>query len=259
MQKPATCSPHRTPGPALRIALSLLAALWLGTAAAQGGPPLVTDDPETPGDGRWEVNLGNIGARTSGSWLISAVDADINYGWGDRVQLKFDTPWNAARQGQDWTSGLGTSLLGVKWRFLDAESGGWSASTYPQVSVNLAPGSAARGLATPGHSFFLPLESATRLGAFDLDLEMGHSWSSLGEGEWIAGAILARAIAKGGQIMLETRLRHSTTQTATLVNLGSRIELSPALTLLGAVGREFGAADSGRQSVLYYLGVQVVR
>ena len=26
-------------------------------ALAQGGPPFLTDDPGTPGDGRWEINL----------------------------------------------------------------------------------------------------------------------------------------------------------------------------------------------------------
>ena len=32
----------------------------VGAARAQGGPPLVTDDPDTPGDGHWEINLAAI-------------------------------------------------------------------------------------------------------------------------------------------------------------------------------------------------------
>src|SRR5215831_17745582 len=70
---------------------------------AQGGPPMVTDDPGTPGDGHWEINLGAIGTRTPGHWEIAAPDADINYGWGVRVQLKVDVPWLTTRDdGQHW-------------------------------------------------------------------------------------------------------------------------------------------------------------
>ena len=39
---------------ALATACMLLAAR---ESLAQGGPPMVTDDPETPGDGKWEIRL----------------------------------------------------------------------------------------------------------------------------------------------------------------------------------------------------------
>ena len=53
----------------------LIVGLVLGAwenVLAQGGPPLVTDDPETPGDGHWEVNLAATGDHTSGRWQIAA-------------------------------------------------------------------------------------------------------------------------------------------------------------------------------------------
>ena len=102
--------------------LLTLCALMLaaGSAPAQGGPPLVTDDPETPGDGKWEINVGAIATHTRGRWEIAAPDADINYGWGDRVQLKLDVPRVTARDdGQHWKSGAGEGNAGVKWRFID--------------------------------------------------------------------------------------------------------------------------------------------
>ena len=45
------------------LALLLLAPLSL---FAQGGPPLLTDDPGTPGRNNWEINLGYTIDRQSG-------------------------------------------------------------------------------------------------------------------------------------------------------------------------------------------------
>src|SRR6516164_8593101 len=105
---------------------------------AQGGPPMVTDDPGTPGDGHWEINLGAIGTRTPGHWEIAAPDADINYGWGEHIQLKVDVPWLTTRDdGQHWKSDFGDVALGVKWRFLDQDEAGVSVSTYPQYTRHL--------------------------------------------------------------------------------------------------------------------------
>src|SRR6266446_5335818 len=106
------------------VALAVLVASE--AAFAQGGPPLVTDDPETPVDGHWEINLATIGSHTSGRWAIAAPDADINYGWGEHVQLKLDIPWLFVHEaGQPWKSGLGAPDVGVKWRFIDIEDSGF--------------------------------------------------------------------------------------------------------------------------------------
>ncbi len=37
--------------------LLLLILTLTGSAVAGGGPPMLADDPGTPGDGRWEINL----------------------------------------------------------------------------------------------------------------------------------------------------------------------------------------------------------
>src|SRR5476649_741466 len=99
-------------------AASLLAGS--GSALAQGGPPLVTDDPDTPGNGRWEINLATIATHTAGRWSVAAPDADINFGCGDAVQLTAEIPWTLVTEsGCGWDAGLGSAQLGVKWRFLD--------------------------------------------------------------------------------------------------------------------------------------------
>ena len=49
----------------MQLALALVVTISFATALhAQGGPPMITDDPGTPGPGRWEINIAI--ARTSG-------------------------------------------------------------------------------------------------------------------------------------------------------------------------------------------------
>ena len=65
-------------------------------ARAQGGPPFITDDPGTPGNHHWEINFGWIANHNPGQSYYEIPDVDINYGWGDRIQLKYEIPLAAA-------------------------------------------------------------------------------------------------------------------------------------------------------------------
>jgi len=52
--------------------LAIVTALWLsaavsGVSHAEGGPPMITDDPGTPGDGNWEINIAGAGAHRASS------------------------------------------------------------------------------------------------------------------------------------------------------------------------------------------------
>ena len=60
--------------PVVMLALAL-------PAAAQGGPPFIGDDPGTPGDGNWEINLAGYGERHPIERLFNAPILDMNYGW----------------------------------------------------------------------------------------------------------------------------------------------------------------------------------
>jgi hypothetical protein len=100
-------------------------------ANAQGGPPFRTDDPDTPGNKHWEINFGFIGDRNPEAGAYQVPDFDINYGLGDRLQLKYEIPIAIeetralpAAPGQPATpgqviGGIGESLLGIKWRFYE--------------------------------------------------------------------------------------------------------------------------------------------
>jgi hypothetical protein len=108
-----------------------LPALFAVAAHAQGGPPFRTDDPETPGNQHWEINFGWIGDRNPSAGAYQVPDFDLNYGLGDRIQLKYELPIaieetrplpatpTAPKQAGQVIAGLGESLLGIKWRFYE--------------------------------------------------------------------------------------------------------------------------------------------
>lgn len=53
---------------------------------------MVTDDPGTPGGGHWEINLAWTGEHSSGETTQDAPLLDLNYGVGDRLQVKYEVP-----------------------------------------------------------------------------------------------------------------------------------------------------------------------
>jgi len=102
---------------------------------AQGGPPFRTDDPDPPGNRHWEINFGFIADRNPGEGAYQVPDFDINYGLGDRIQLKYELPIaleetraQPASPGVPATEGtviggLGESLLGVKLKYFEHRPG----------------------------------------------------------------------------------------------------------------------------------------
>ena len=99
---------------------------------AQAGPPLITNDPDTPGDGHWEINLAVSGAHSRAGWDLAAPDLDVNYGWGERIQLSVHLPWNHQRvDAGHWQSGAGPVEFALRWRFVDEERAGFAMAIQP--------------------------------------------------------------------------------------------------------------------------------
>jgi hypothetical protein len=252
------------------VSRSLLvgATLILSTASAlaQGGPPMVTDDPGTPGDGHWEINLGAIRSRTHDRLELAAPDADVNYGWGDRIQLKADIPWATARDdGAASKNGLGDGDFGVKWRFVDEQeqAGGFSLSTYPQYTRYLLSSSVRKGVSSPGHSFFLPLELSADIGSgFSIAAELGRNFvrtDSTQNNQWVAGFVLAHDCGEGVECMGEIHQTQAPGEHQTLLNFGLHWKLEDSVTLLAAAGREFGTKTDEQLHSLVYIGLQFTR
>src|ERR1700734_1906000 len=56
------------------------------TVCAQGGPPYYTNDPGTPGNLQWEINLAYMPFLFPNSSISHTPDVDINFGLGERIQ-----------------------------------------------------------------------------------------------------------------------------------------------------------------------------
>ena len=229
---------------------------------AQGGPPLITDDPGTPGDGVWEINVAFTAEKgAEGEWLLEAPLLDINYGVGERIQLKLETPWVwVDEDGEPAKNGLGNTEVGVKWRFLDQEEHRVDMSVYPQVSFNNPTSSVDRGLVDEGTEVFLPVELERRFGRFAFNPEAGFVIREEDEEGWEYG------LAVGYQLLDELELLgeiHGETDDGLerheiVFNVGGRWEMTPGLDLLVAAGRGLRGAGSGEPEILGYVGLQFI-
>jgi len=243
-----------------RMGAAMLSAILAVSAHAQGGPPLVTDDPDTPGNGNWEINAAIIGAKHQRHWDLAAPDLDINYGWGDHVQLKVDVSWASEDSEHDRRmSGFGATDFGVKWRFVDQERAGFALSVYPQLLTNLSPSSAARGLTTNNREFLLPIEIATESGEFKFDAEVGRNFIQRGSDAWVAGVIVAHPCGPNLECGFELHGVLTERQLEPLVNFGVHWQIVKHVILLAAAGREFGAGTESSQGFLFYFGFQLLR
>jgi hypothetical protein len=138
---------------------------WLALAALAGafGCARATEDTDTPGADKWEINLGVSAQRTAARWEYAAPDTDFNYGWGERTQLVLAIPHMLVREpGVDAQSGLGSATVAVKWRLIDQERAGFALALFPAYSWNLSSSAGRRGLANDGRSLVLPLVAGVR-------------------------------------------------------------------------------------------------
>ncbi|MGA9671755.1 MAG: hypothetical protein WBQ94_21265 [Terracidiphilus sp.] len=168
--------------------LQLFNLLAIGSSTfvghAQGGPPFITDDPGTPGDRHWEINVGWLGNHHPGASSYQLPDIDMNYGWGDRIQLKYEVPLVTSTDENNTTrAGLGESFPGIKWRYYEHHKAGepksdenmdFSLGTYPQALINNPTSAVQRGVVETGPQYYLPLEFMAKWGPINFNGEVGH-------------------------------------------------------------------------------------
>jgi hypothetical protein len=168
----------------LELLLLLAATFGVSLAHAQGGPPFITDDPGTPGNKHWEINFGWTADHNPSNAYYETPDIDMNYGWGDRVQLKYELPMAVYTDPNNTThAGLGESLLGIKLRPYEYHRGGepksdenmlFSLGTYPQASINNPTSAVRRGIVENGPQYYLPMEFTAKTGWVNWNGEVGH-------------------------------------------------------------------------------------
>jgi hypothetical protein len=221
---------------------------------------MITDDPGTPGNGHWENNLAISFEHRPNEWSIDAPAIDLNYGWGEHIQLTLQGgPVLLKRSGHGLIGGLGGTEAAVKWRFLDEEKSGFDASMFPRVIFNITQSSVRRGLAEDGTRFQIPFQVAKTFGRFHADAECGPLASTVGRSEWIYGIVGGVELAKTTMLMAELHgtSRMNFTRDVLTVNFGLRHQLTDARILIASIGHELRDPDQAR-SFIGYLGVQLL-
>jgi hypothetical protein len=221
-----------------------------------GSPPLQTDDSDTPGARNWEVNLVLDADVAPGQRTYDAPLIDVNYGVGDRLQLKYEVPYTLARTtGTDATGaevtqhshGLANSTVGAKYRFYDDDASGLSLAVYPQL-VFRTPGAKLvqeGGEAETATIAVLPLILTREFERWSLSANAGIEQASEDPHTSLfasagAGTRIGQRVALLGEVAghdlnaAERRVR---------VDAGLRWKLSERHALTGAIGRDVYAGS----------------
>jgi hypothetical protein len=262
----------------------ILMLVLLGAGAAisraQGGPPFITDDPGTPGNHHWEINFGWIGNHNPGQSYYEIPDVDMNYGWGDRIQLKYELPLAAGTNANNSTGvGLGESLLGIKWRYFEYHKPGepksdenllYSLGTYPQASINNPTSSVRRGIVEPGPQYYLPIEATAQIGPVSLNGEVGRWIGNAHQpSQWGRGLIAGHQFNERTEFYAElydlqdaNRIDHIPKQRELTLDFGGRqsLDKNNHVRLLFTGGRAIQdvTRTNGEPSWIAYLGIQLL-
>ena len=233
------------------------AACLLAINSAQAGPPFVTDDPEPPPPGGWEINVPFIVERTPGKTEMDAPLFDLNYGLPN-IQLKLEIPVRIVHEDNDGTAaGAGDLLLGVKWRFFNNEKSQLQLGVYPQLL--LPSGDHARGLGEGRTAFVLPFVAQKSWGQWTLYGNVGYWWQTGTETrDYVyAGAVLERDINERltlGVELFGNSPKDRGGRSELAFNVGGSWKLNKHLNLLFAGGRDI----VGDTTAMGYLGLQLL-
>lgn len=232
-----------------------------GNVRAQGGPPMITDDPGTPGNGKWEINLATAVEHRPSETSWDAPAIDVNYGVGERIQLTLQTaPVVLQRAGRGPIAGLGGTEAALKWRFLDEEHDGVSMSMFPRVIFNVSQSSVRRGLAEDGTRVQLPLQIEKTFGVVDLCFEWGVLSSTIGRSEWLYGIVGGLEVTKTTKLMIELHgaARTSFARDVLTVNVGARQKLNDWSVLIVSLGHDVRTPESEPFALICYGGIQLL-
>jgi hypothetical protein len=235
-------------------AVSLASLLAIDFTRA--GPPFVTDDPEPPPPGGWEINVPFILEHASGATEMDAPLFDLNYGLPG-IQLKLEIPVEIIHDDSDGTvSGAGDLLLGVKWRFLNNERSQLQLGVYPQLLV--PTGDHSRDLGEGQSGFVLPFLAQKNWEKWTVYGNIGYWWRGANEARsFYAGAVLEREISEQLELGVELfgnspKERGGSSELA--FNVGGTWKLSKHLNLLFSGGRDI----VGDTHAMAYVGLQLL-
>jgi len=255
-----SCSANRTPLARLRsLALLLFFFFASSCAFAQGGPPYYTNDPGTPGNLNWEINLGYIPFYFNGQSVSHTPDVDINFGVGERVQLTYESAWlRVQNPGSATKFGMNQSNPGVKWRFYDAGESGLSVSVFPQLFLNNPNDAVHRGINPASQSFLLPFEFSKKIGPVGVDYELGYQFTHNGPNGWLMGLVLGHDFTSKFEMDMEfcSQGTFHPSENQPTIDVGARYKLHKPVILLLMGGRSLEPTRPNQSYFIGYFGLQ---
>ncbi|HMK65832.1 MAG TPA: transporter [Thermodesulfobacteriota bacterium] len=247
----------------MKTLLLSLCCLLIFPCLSLAAPPLLISDTGTPGDGHYELNAGISGVTALSGSKVAFPALDLNYGWGEHIQIKFELPWIFAnKNGEEAQNGLGNSVLGVKWRFLDEDKHGLAMSVYPQLEFNTAKSSADKGLVDFGTKWILPMEVEKKFGPINVLGEVGFIYNPENGNQWLYGLALGYPTSKQfewvGEIYGVAGSNFDWASHDLVFNVGFRWNLVKWLNWNTSVGRSLHAMNGDEKTFQFYTGVQFV-
>ena len=221
---------------------------------------MITDDPGTPGNGKWENNFAIVFEHRPGETAYDIPEIDLNYGVGEHIQLTLQTaPVLSKRSGHGLIGGPGGTEAAVKWRFVDQATSGVDMSIFPRVIFNVVQSSVRRGLAEDGTRFQFPLEIAKGFGRWHADAEFGPRASTVGRSDWLSGIVGGFDVAKSTVLMAELHdeSRMDFSRGVLTLNFGLRQEFTEHCILIVSMGHELRSPGQPT-AVIGYFGMQFV-
>jgi hypothetical protein len=249
----------------IRTALALcVIAVFLDSrvpAYAQAGPPFLTNDPGTPGQANWEINVGSMQTVARAGASYQAPQIDLNFGLGDRVQLTYEVPFVLATgTRQAVQSGWGNGYPGVKWRFLDQGKDGWQMSVFPQLETGVSQAAQDREIGVPGPRYLLPIEITKKIGTLDVDVEAGYYLPGHSPKERILGLVAGRSVSDRLELdaeIYDDRVYDAGSHSMNL-DLGGRYKLGRGFIALFMAGRSLNGFSNDQPEFIGYVGIQIL-
>ncbi len=239
-----------------RIAIILLSTCHLYAA---GGPPMLTDGTGTPDDGTWEVNIASKGEINNIDSHYEVPSIDINYGYGNNIQLKAETAFVLFKDNNEAKkSGLGNAKIGVKWRFYESEVNDISISTYPQYTFLPIKENLLKGLASVEEALFIPIEVTKKIDNFSFTVEVGYCVLKNESNLINNGFLMGYEALPNLELFAEVyRIAQTNRENETIfANGGLQYKIASKASVLFSSGKELTSNNS--QIKLFFIGLQLL-
>ena len=235
--------------------LVLLSLLAFPTTSA-AGPPYDTDDPEPVDFRHWELYCSSIGSIVNGASMGTAPHIEVNYGVAPNVQLHAIAPLSFyTTQGGKTNYGYGDTEFGIKFRFVNKDTGNFQIGIFPLVEA--PSGNAGENLGNGKPQIYLPLWIQKKIGKWTTYGGGGY-WINPGTGNknygfagWQAQYQFVKSVSIGGEAYCLTASQVGGKGDFRF-RLGSIIDFSDNHHLLLSIGRSI----VGATNLQWYLGYQ---